>query len=66
MDKKESKHKIWKRMKVESVSWNKNLFKNKQKENKCWKVWEQKKKTNWNSCIGSVKENDEFKRKEIK
>ncbi len=22
--------------------------------------------TNWNSCIGSVKENDEFKRKEIK
>ncbi len=26
------------------MSWNKNILKNEQKEKKCWKVWEQRKK----------------------
>ncbi len=52
-------------MKVESVSWNKNIQQKWTKEKNVKMCESKEKNTNWNSCIGSVKEKDELKRKEI-
>jgi len=53
-------------MKVESVSWNKNILKMSKREKILKCVRNKEKNTNWNSYMGSVKENDELHRKDIK